>query len=69
MSIICILFKNSLFAKELKGEKIAVLEARKQLCWYLRGVAHAGQYKQDIVALDTLAQAERVIRLMQMNLR
>ena len=52
-----------------KGEKIAVLEARKQLCWYLRGVSHAGQYKQDIVALDTLAQAERVIRLMQMNLR
>ncbi len=56
-------------AAELKGEKIAVLEARKQLCWYLRGVSHAGQYKQDIVALDTLAQAERVIRLMQMNLR
>ena len=54
---------------EFKGEKIAVLEARKQLCWYLRGVPHAGQYKQDIVALDTLAQAERLIRLMQMNLR
>lgn len=56
-------------AVEFKGEKIAVLEARKQLCWYLRGVPHAGPYKQDIVALDTLAQAERVIRLMQMNLR
>ena len=56
-------------AAAFKGEKIAVLEARKQLCWYLRGVPHAGQYKQDIVALDTLAQAERLIRLMQMNLR
>ncbi len=56
-------------AAEYKGEKIAVLEARKQLCWYLRGVPRAGHYKQDIVALDTLDQAERLIRLMQMNLR
>ena len=52
-----------------KGEKTAVLEARKQLCWYLRGVAHAGSYKQDIVAMDTLAQAERIVRAIQMNLR
>ena len=56
-------------AAGFKGEKIAVLEARKQLCWYLRGVAHAGPYKQDIVAMDTLAQAERIVRAVQMNLR
>ena len=56
-------------AARFKGEKIAVLEARKQLCWYLRGVAHAGPYKQDIVAMDTLAQAERIVRAVQMNLR
>ena len=52
-----------------KGEKIAVLEARKQLCWYLRGVPRAGEYKRDIVAMDSLAQAERIVRAMQMNLR
>ena len=57
---------SSLTAGEVPDD---VLEARKQLCWYLRDVPHAGPYKQDIVALDTLAQAERVIRLMQMNLR
>ena len=56
-------------AAEYKGEKIAVLEARKSLCWYLRGVAHAGSYKQDIVAMETLAQAERIVRAVQMNLR
>jgi tRNA-dihydrouridine synthase B len=56
-------------AAAYKGEKIAVLEARKQLCWYLRGVPHAGAYKQDIVAMDTLAQAERLVRIMQLNLR
>ena len=56
-------------AVQFKGEKIALLEARKQLCWYLRGVAHAGSYKQDIVAMDTLAQAERIVRAIQMNLK
>ena len=56
-------------AVRYKGEKIAVLEARKQLCWYLRGVSHAGSYKQDIVTMDTLAQAERLVRIMQLNLR
>ena len=56
-------------AAEFKGEKIAVLEGRKTLCWYLRGVAHAGSYKKDITAMETLAQAERIVRAIQMNLR
>ena len=56
-------------AAAFKGEKIAVLEGRKQLCWYLRGVSHAGPYKKDIVAMETLAGAERIVRAMQMNLR
>ena len=56
-------------AAALKGEKIAVLEARKQLCWYLRGVAHAGYYKQKIVAMNTLAEAEAIVRGIQKDLR
>jgi len=56
-------------AAEYKGEKIAVLEARKQLCWYLRGVSHAGYYKQEIVAMNTLADAERIVRGVQRDLR
>ncbi len=55
-------------AAALKGEKIAVLEARKQLCWYLRGVAHAGYYKQKLVAMDTLAEAEAIVRGIQRDL-
>ena len=54
---------------ELKGEKIAILEARKQLCWYLKGVARAGEYKKDIAGMNTLAEAERIIRAVQLNLR
>ena len=46
-----------------KGEHIAVLEARKQLCWYLRGVSHAGYYKQQIVSMNTLADAEKIVQI------
>ena len=56
-------------AAEYKGEKIAVLEARKQLCWYLRGISHAGYYKQEIVKMVTLADAERIVRGVQRDLR
>lgn len=56
-------------ATKFKGEKIAILEARKQLCWYLRGVAYAGYYKQQIVSMNTLSQAEEIIRGIQKDLR
>ena len=56
-------------ACSLKGEKIALLEARKQLCWYLRGVSHAGYYKQQIIAMNTLADAEKIIRGIQRDLK
>ena len=56
-------------AAEWKGEKIALLEARKQLCWYLRGVSHAGYYKQEIVSMNTLEEAERIVRGIQKDLR
>ena len=56
-------------ACSLKGEKIAILEARKQLCWYLREVSHAGYYKQQIVSMNTLADAEKIVRGIQRDLR
>ena len=56
-------------AVEFKGEKIALLEARKQLSWYLRGVAHAGYYKQQIVAMNTLEEAREIVRGVQKDLR
>ena len=43
-----------------KGEKVAVLEARRHLCWYLKGVAHSGYYKEQIVKMDTLADVDRI---------
>ena len=47
-------------AVEDKGEDIALLEARKQLCWYLKGVSHSNYYKEQIVCLTTLEELYRV---------
>jgi len=52
-----------------KGEKIAVLEARRQFAWYLKGVAHAGPYKQEIVRAETLEDVRRVARRVQRELK
>jgi len=52
-----------------KGEKIACLEARKQFCWYLRGVANSGPYKKEIVQINTLDDIHRVAKLICRDLR
>ena len=43
-----------------KGEHIAILEARKQYCWYLKGVSHANYYKEQIVRMNTLEDVYRI---------
>ena len=43
-----------------KGEKIACLEARKHLAWYLRGVAYAAYYKNQISAISTMEDVYRI---------
>ena len=45
-----------------KGEHIAMLEARKQFCWYLKGVAHANYYKEQIVRLEKLEQLYEIAK-------
>ena len=47
-------------AAEDKGEHIAILEARKQYAWYLKGVPHANYYKEQIVRMNTLEDMERI---------
>lgn len=56
-------------ATEWKGEKIAMLEARKQFSWYLRGVAHATYYKQQISTMSTLEECRAIARGIQRDLR
>ena len=55
-------------ALEAKGEKIACLEARKHLCWYLRGVPYASYAKGEINKAETAKDVERCLRLIRTEL-
>lgn len=52
-----------------KGEKIACLEARRQLAWYLRGVPHSSWYKTQVVQVETLNDIYRLAVLIKRELR
>ena len=53
----------------LRGERLACLEARRHMAWYLRGVPHAGYYKQEIVKVETLEDVRRVAGGIKRDLR
>ena len=56
-------------AAQLRGERTAVLEARKHYCWYLKGVSHAGYYKEQIVRMNTLEDVYEVTKGIKRDLR
>lgn len=47
-------------AYEDKGEHIACLEARKHFAWYLRGVAYANYYKEQISSIQKMDDIYRI---------
>lgn len=47
-------------ALEDKGEHIACLEARKHFAWYLRGVAYANYYKEQISSIGKMDDIYRI---------
>ena len=47
-------------AYEDKGEHIACLEARKHFAWYLKGVAYANYYKEQISSIKTMEDVYRI---------
>ena len=47
-------------AYEDKGEHIACLEARKHFAWYLRGVAYANYYKEQISHIQKMEDVYRI---------
>ena len=49
-------------AAAAKGERVAVLEARRHYCWYLKGVSHSGYYKEQIVKKNTLEDVYQVTK-------
>lgn len=45
---------------EMTGERLACLQARHHIPWYLRGVSHANYYKQQLVRVETLAELHKI---------
>ena len=56
-------------AYEDKGEHIACLEARKHFAWYLRGVAYANYYKEQISHIQTMADVYQIADGIRRDLR
>ncbi len=52
-----------------KGEHIACLEARKHFAWYLRGVAYANYYKEQISAIQKMEDIYRIAEGIKRDLK
>ena len=63
------ILRHSRMLADYKGERVAVLEARKQYCWYLKGIPHANYYKEQIVQMNTLEDVDRITKGIQRDLR
>ncbi len=51
------------------GERVACLEARHHLPWYLHGVAHAGIYRRELVQVSSLEDLHRIVRNIKRDLK
>ena len=56
-------------AYEDKGEHIACLEARKHFAWYLRGVAYANYYKEQISSIQSMEDIYRIAEGIRRDLK
>ena len=56
-------------AFEDKGEHIACLEARKHFAWYLRGVAYANYYKEQISGIQKMDDIYKIAEGIRRDLR
>lgn len=56
-------------AYEDKGEHISCLEARKHFAWYLRGVAYANYYKEQISAIQKMEDIYRIAEGIRRDLK
>ena len=56
-------------AAAVKGERLACLEARRHYAWYLRGVPHAGFFRERLVQLETMDDVYRITEQIKRELR
>lgn len=65
---------NTAFAQiealaEKNGERLACIEARHQLPWYLHGVAYSSYYRQQLVRVETLDDIRTIITGIKRDLK
>ena len=51
------------------GERIACLEARHHLPWYLHGVAHAAIYRKELTQVESLEDIRRIVKGIKRDLQ
>lgn len=54
------LYQTELYAEKF-GERLACLEARHQVPWYLKGVANSSYYRQQLVRVETLEELRKIV--------
>jgi len=54
---------------ERAGERIACLEARHHMPWYLHGVAHSSIYRQQLVHVETLEDIRKIVKDIKRDLK
>ena len=55
-------------AAAYKGERLACIEARGHLPWYLHGVPHSAEYKRALTQVSTIEDIERELRRIEREL-
>jgi len=53
--------KHAELADKLKGES-GILEMRKHLCWYVRGLPGAGKLRQELIKVESLEDVRKILR-------
>ncbi|NLT12938.1 MAG: tRNA dihydrouridine synthase DusB [Clostridiales bacterium] len=56
-------------AEKYKGAKIACLEARKHFAWYLKGIPHAGFFRDKITKIETMDDIYKLSEMIKRELR
>lgn len=59
--------QTELYAEKF-GERLACLEARHQLPWYLKGVANSSYYRQQLVKVESLDELRKIIKCAKRDL-
>ena len=54
---------------EIFGERLACLEARHQIPWYLRGVPNSAYYRQQLVHVESMDEIHKIVRAIKRELR